>query len=103
MPEPPLLKQVRQEIDYNFVDFRKIIEDKKFKKYFKKIDGEQLLKVPQGYTEDNPALQYLKMKGFTVGCPITDEELCARTLTKKTLEVFAAMKPFIDFLNRPLD
>lgn len=103
MPEPPLLKQVRQEIDYNFADFKKVISDKKFKKYFSKIDGEQLSKVPQGYNEDNPAIEYLKMKGYTVGCPVSDDDLTAKTLTKKTLEIFAAMKPFIDFLNRPLD
>ncbi len=103
MPEPPLLKQVRQEIDYNLKDFKKIIEDKKFKKYFKKIDGEQLTKVPQGYKEDNPAIEYLKMKGYTVGCALSDEEMSSKSLAKKTLEIFSAMKPFIDFLNRPLD
>ncbi|MCD6011227.1 MAG: hypothetical protein K0Q79_1089 [Flavipsychrobacter sp.] len=103
IPEPPLLKQVRQEIDYNFNDFKKIIEDKKFKKYFKKIEGEQLTKVPQGYKEDNPAIEYLKMKGYTVGCKLSDEEISSKSLTKKTLEIFSAMKPFVDFLNRPLD
>src|SRR3954462_7481143 len=30
-PEAPLLKAVRQEIDYNYDDFRKIIENKTFK------------------------------------------------------------------------
>lgn len=102
MPEPPLLKQVRQEIDYNFKEFKNIIEDKKFKKHFKKIDGEQLVKVPQGYKEDNPAIEYLKMKGYTVGAALSDEEIGGKTLVKKTVETFTAMKPFIDFLNRPL-
>ncbi len=102
MPEPPLLKQVRQEIDYDFKEFKKIVEDKKFRKHFKKIDGEQLIKVPQGYKEDNPAIEYLKMKSYTVGNALSDEEIGGKALVKKTLETFTAMTPFLDFLNRPL-
>ena len=31
------------------------------------MEGEQLKTLPQGYTADNPAIEYLKMKSFTVG------------------------------------
>lgn len=103
MPEPPLLKQVRQEIDYDFKEFKKIVEDRLFKKYFKKIDGEQLTKVPQGYKEDNPAIEYLKMKSFTVGSKLSDEDIVGKSLVKNTVDTFSAMKPFVDFLNRPLN
>ncbi len=103
MPEAPMLKAVRQEIDYNFKDFKKIIEDKRFKKFFGKPEGEQLIKLPQGYKEDNPAIEYLKMKSYTVSCNLTDAEISGKVLAKKTLEVFGVMKPFIDFLNRSAD
>lgn len=102
MPEPPMLKDVRQEIDYNFAAFRKIIDEKKFRKFFKEIEGERLVKLPQGYKEDNPAIGYLKMKSYVVTCKLGDEDIAGRSLVKKTLEVFTAMRPFIDFLNRPL-
>jgi uncharacterized protein (TIGR02453 family) len=102
MPEPPLLKAVRQEIDYNFDEFKKIAGDKKFKKLFNKVSGEQLVKLPQGYTADNPAIDYLKMKSFTVSCNFTDAEITGKGLVKKTLDAFAVMKPFIDFLNRAM-
>jgi uncharacterized protein (TIGR02453 family) len=103
MPESPLLKSVRQEIDYNFAEFTGIIEDKKFKKIFEKITGEQLKALPQGYTEDNPAIAYLKMKSFTVGHPLTDEDITSNTFMQKCVSTFATMRPFIEFLNRPLD
>ena len=103
VPEPPLLKAVRQEIDYNFTEFSKIIGDKKFKNFFPEINGEQLKKLPQGYTEDNPAIGLLKMKSFTVSHNIADTEITGKTFNKKVLEVFTTMRPFIDFLNRSLD
>src|SRR5690606_21378467 len=34
MPEPSLLKKVRQEIDYNFKELQSILEEKAFKNYF---------------------------------------------------------------------
>jgi uncharacterized protein (TIGR02453 family) len=100
VPEPPLLKAVRQEIDYNFEEFSGIMEDKKFKKLFKQINGEQLKKLPQGYDQNNPAINYLKMKSFTVGHNLPDTEIVSKTFVKKSLEVFATMRPFVDFLNR---
>ena len=103
MPDAPLLKAVRQEIDYNFEEFKGITRDKKFKTFFKKIDGDQLVKVPQGYGADNPAIEYLKMKSYTVSCPVADKDITGKGLVKNTLAAFNAMKPFIDFLNRPVN
>ncbi len=103
VPEPPLLKAVRQEIDYNFKEFNGIVTDKKFKKLFSQIDGEQLKKLPQGYDEGNPAAEYLKMKSFTVGNPLSDVDIAGKGLAKKVTDVFTTMRPFIDFLNRSLD
>ena len=100
MPEAPILKAVRQEIDYNFKEFTGITENKQFKKMFGKIEGEQLKKLPQGYTADNPAIELLKMKSFIVSHNFTDEQLASKGFEKKVAEVFAAMGPFIDFLNR---
>jgi len=99
-PEGPVLKAIRQEIDYNFDEFSKIVNDKQFKTVFKNIDGDKLIKVPQGYTEDNPAIEYLKLKSFTVGGNIPDEDLTKKTLTKKIVNIYKTMKPFVDFLNR---
>jgi len=99
MPEAPMLKAVRQEIDYNFAEFTGIVEAAPFKKIFKAIDGEKLKKLPQGYSEDNAAIEYLKMKSFTAGYNFPDSEMTKGTV-KKVVDVFAAMRPFIDFLNR---
>ena len=103
VPEAPLLKAVRQEIDYNFEEFKKIVDDKKFKKVFGSVNGEQLKTLPQGYTIDNPAIEYLKMKSFTVSCNIKDEDIAGKGLAKKVNEVFTTMRPFVDFLNKAVD
>lgn len=101
-PEAPLLKQVRQEIDYNFDEFKQVTEDKKFKKLFGSVSGEKLKTLPQGYAADNPAIEYLKMKSLVVTHNIPDADLMSKNFAKKVTDTFATMRPFIDFLNRPL-
>lgn len=100
-PIPAELTKIRQEIDYNFTEWKKIIDSKTFKKYFLKgVDGiESLVRPPKGYDENNPAIHYLKMKHFIVSKPFTDAELQSKTLVKDVAKVFETMKPMIDFLN----
>lgn len=99
-PEGPMLKAIRQEIDYGFDDFRKIVEAKEFRKLFGQIDGDKLVKVPMGYADDNPAIEYLRLKSFTVSGNLSDADMTKKTAIGKVNDVFAAMKPFVDFLNR---
>lgn len=103
MPEGPVVKKIRQEIDYNFKEFSTIINKAAFKKQFKKWEGEQLKTVPQGYAADNPAIEFLKMKSFIVSTPIDEKDMMSKTGVTKVVNVFAAMKPLVDFLNRALD
>ncbi len=100
MPDSATLKNIRQELDYNFKDFQKIIEAKAFKKLFPKIEGESLKRPPQGYSEDNAAIDFLKMKSFTVGTKLSDSALKDKNLAQEIVSHYKVMKPFLDFLGR---
>jgi uncharacterized protein (TIGR02453 family) len=103
MPQGPLLKAVRQEIDYSFDEFQGIVKDKTFSRYFKNIEGEELQKAPQGYEPDNPAIGYLKKKSFTVGTKLDDDLLTSKTAIKELVKIYTAMHPFVRFMNRSLE
>ncbi|MBS1615535.1 MAG: DUF2461 domain-containing protein [Bacteroidetes bacterium] len=101
MPTPPLLKKVRQEIDYDFHGFKQIIGAKSFTKTFSGINGgESLTRPPKGYDADNPAIEYLKMKSIIASHPLTDEQLCSKQSLKSVMNAFQALSPLINFLNR---
>lgn len=105
MPEPNELKKVRQEIDYNFADFKKIISAKKFKSVYGDLDrsAEFLLqRVPKGYEADNPAAAYLKLKSFVAISFFSDADLTSKGLVKKTVAAFEALQPLIEFVNESL-
>ncbi len=102
MPETPQLKKVRQEIDYNFDSFKKIIGSKKFKSVYGDLtrnDEYVLSRVPKGYEPDNPAVEYLKLKSFVAMRPVSDSDLSSKILVKKTVESFEALLPLVEFIN----
>jgi len=78
-----------------------VATNKKFIKLFPEgIEGtSSLSRPPKGYDESNPAIEYLKMKGYIVSCPLTDKELTEKNLVKRSVQLFEAMKPVIYFLN----
>jgi uncharacterized protein (TIGR02453 family) len=102
MPEPNELKKVRQEIDYNFANFKKIIGSKKFKSVYGDLDrsAEFLLsRVPKGYEPGNPAADYLKLKSFVAISFFSDADLTSKDLVKKTAAAFEVLQPLINFIN----
>lgn len=104
--EPDQIKKVRQEIDYNWTEFKSILENKAFKKTFGDLsreEGMSLVREPKGYDKDNPAIDYIKLKNFIVSVPVSDEELTTPQLAKKIVTSFAIMQPLLQFLNRAME
>jgi len=105
IPMPPDLKKVRQEVDYCFDEFEKIIGSKKFISVYGDLikDGEtSLVKVPQGFEKDNPAAEYLKLKSFIAMKKLDDATLTSKDLVQTTLGAFETLYPLLMFLNRAL-
>lgn len=99
-PQPPELAKIRQEIDYNLEEFKQIVQNDDFVKCFGSLEGEKIKGAPKGYTADNPALEYLQYKSFTVWHKISDEVLRQEQWIEGALDIFRALKPLNDFLNR---
>lgn len=99
MPEAPVLKAIRQEIDYNLKDFEKIVKGKAFKSRFGELSDARLKTTPKGYDADNPAIDYLRQTSFTVTAAIKDKDLVVPTFTKDAAKAYKEMLPFLQFLN----
>lgn len=105
VPMPPELKKVRQEVDYCFDEFKKIIGSKKFKKIYGDLykgEDASLSKVPQGFEKDNPAADYIKLKSFISMKSLTDKDILSKDLIKQTTEAFETLHPLLEFINRSI-
>jgi uncharacterized protein (TIGR02453 family) len=102
---PEYLKKIRQEIDYSFTDFSKIISSPDFEKTFPNgIQGVgKLKKIPEGYEETHPAIELLKMKGFCTKEPLQDAILTSKDGIQTIMEYFKTAKPLIDYINNAIE
>lgn len=106
MPMPPELNKVRQEIDYNFAAFKKVLGAKKFKSLYGDLSRDTeytLTRLPKGYEADNPAAEYLKLKSFVALTPLKDTDITSKELSKKVLTAFEALQPLLEFINQSIE
>lgn len=83
-------------------EWNDIISAQEFKKYFT-VKGTALKNVPAGYDKEHPQADYLKYKSWYLEYFLSDEEVCEdEAFLQKSVEIFRAMKPFNDFLNKAL-
>lgn len=101
MPESAYLKAIRQEIDYNLSDFEKVLNKKDFKENFGSLSQEWRLKtLPKGYTADNPAIEYLKLKGIVATKNYTDKEVLTTNFSSEVSKSFKILQPLNTFLDK---
>jgi len=106
MAMPEEVKKLRQEIDYNWSEFNKIITNKKFVATFTSLNKDSeftLVRPPKGYDETNPAIEYIKLKSWIASASLLDEDLQDKNLAKKIITTFETLKPLIDFINRAME
>ena len=106
MPETIELKKVRQEIDYCFPEFKKIISAASFKKNYGELErekGQVLINIPKGYDKENPAGEFLKLKSFVATKYIPDKALHESELINEVANYFKALTPLLKFMNRSFE
>ena len=103
MPEADHLKAIRQEIDYNANDLKKIIDDPEFIGLFGDFrKQEQLKSVPREYSPENENIELLKLKSFVAFHPLKDDELLLKNAVSEIAAICRKIYPLNVFLNNAL-
>jgi len=101
-PEPQDLKRIRQDIDLNYDDWKKLLARKSLVNTFGKMTGEQIISAPRGYAKDHPAIDLLRYKQFIFRHEFPDKEVCSPGFVSKVNDTFKKMRPFLDFMSELL-
>jgi len=103
MPEADHLKLIRQEVDYNADDLKKIIDAPEFKKFFGEFRAQEQLKgAPRDYEADNENIDLIKLKSFAALHQLTDAEMMKKDSPKRVAEVLGYIYPLTTFLKNAL-
>jgi uncharacterized protein (TIGR02453 family) len=97
LPEPPLLKKVRDAIADDANGWRKI------RRAVGEIEGEGLTRPPQGYDPAHPFIEDLKRKSFFASVSFADDEVTGADFLDLCAEACRSVKPLMKFLTEAVD
>lgn len=98
-PESSVLRAVREHILTHAEEYKNIIEEPSFKKVFREIWGERLKSAPKGFSKDDPNIDLIKPKSYTLLLNLKDNEIQSARIDAKIKKVFGLIKPYNDFIN----
>jgi len=101
-PEPNDMKRIREDIDLNYKDWKKLLANKTLVNTFGKLEGEQVSSAPRGYSKDHPAIDLLRYKQFILKYEFTDKEVLAPDFLHKVNDCFKKMRPFLNYMSEVL-
>jgi uncharacterized protein (TIGR02453 family) len=103
MPEPAILKSVREDILSNGANFVKTIKSAKGFDWDNDEEG-KLSRPPKGFPADSPYIEYIKQKNFSL-VQMFDEKLLSddKKLLDFCVKEFKKTKAFADHINVAVD
>ncbi len=101
-PEPHDLKRIREDIELNYKDWKKLLVNKTLVKTFGKMRGAQVSSAPRGYAKDHPAIDMLRYKQFIFKHNFTDKEVLSPDFLKNANGVFKNLRPFFNYMSEVL-
>jgi uncharacterized protein (TIGR02453 family) len=101
-PSTDDLQRIRQDIDLNYDEWRKMLSQKTLVNTFGKLNGSQLTSAPRGYAKDHPAIDLLRYKQFILKHTFTDKDICSPDFVKKVNDIFRKLRPYFNYMSEVL-
>jgi uncharacterized protein (TIGR02453 family) len=98
-PNPADLLRIRQDIDYNFADWKKLLASKKIANSFGAIKGEKVSTAPKGFSKSSPGIELLRHKQFYFERYFTDDEVLDKKFVIELSNTFKNIRPWLDYMS----
>ena len=99
MPDPKVLKSIREDIAFSGQEF---VDSLKQAKGFTLETENSLKKLPKGFSPESPYSEYLKLKNFFVTQPISETIILSENLLETTTQEFKKTLNFNNYLNKAI-
>jgi uncharacterized protein (TIGR02453 family) len=101
-PSPADLQRIREDIEFNYNDWKKLLANKTLVNTFGTMKGEQLSSAPRGFAKDSQAINLLRYKQFIFRHEFTDKEVLSPDFVYKANDVFKKLRPFFNYMSEVL-
>lgn len=98
-PNKEDLFRIRKEFEMDASEFRKVINEKSFKKVWGDLIGEGVKTAPKGFDKEHPNIDLIKRKQFIFVRNFTDSEVLSEGFIKEVDTSFKAIRPYFDLMS----
>lgn len=100
-PERDELLAYRTLIQESHEELEEILGQPALRKAFGKLQGEQMSRVPKGFSADHPAEGLLRQRQWFLESTIDVKAIHSHKVVQELAKRFALMTPFLEYMNRP--
>ncbi|MEP7373564.1 MAG: DUF2461 domain-containing protein [Chitinophagaceae bacterium] len=101
-PSPADLLRIRQDMDWNYTDWKKLLSGKIMANTFGELKGETVITAPKGFSKDNHAIELLRHKQFYFERKFSDKEVLSNDFLKELNQTFRNLRPWFDYMSEVL-
>jgi uncharacterized protein (TIGR02453 family) len=101
-PNAEDLLRIRQDIDLNYKQWKRMINSKAIQSAFGAMQGDQVKTSPRGFAKDHPAIDLLRYKQFWFEHSFTDQEVLAEDFLERVNKTFKSIRPFFNHMSEVL-
>jgi uncharacterized protein (TIGR02453 family) len=101
-PNSEDLKRIRQDIEMNYSDWKKLLKTKSIQDNFGELRGKKLESAPRGFSKAHDGIELLKHKQFIFRHNFTDEDVLSPGFAKEVNRLFKAIRPFFNYMSEIL-
>jgi len=103
MPPRSAVHKIRQALTDDLDGFEEIVKGRAFRRRFGDLDTDGMLtRLPRGFAADHPAEAWLRYQSYTAWTELTPDDVTSPTLPQTLAKHYAAMTPFVRWLNGAL-
>src|SRR5205085_10141689 len=102
MPEREQLLAMRMHIAEHHERLRKILKSSAIRRLMDGLEGDQLTRVPKGFSRDHPGEDLLRHQQWAVSTVLPPKLALSPKLLREITTRFRAAWPLVSFLNEPL-
>ena len=98
-PNKEDLLRIRKEMELDAEEFKKVINDKKFKKCWGDLVGDEVKTAPKGFDREHPNIDLIKKKQYIFVRKFSDKEVLSKDFAKLVDDSFKTIRPYFDLMS----
>ncbi len=98
-PNKEDLLRIRKELELDAATFRKVINEKSFKKVWGDLVGDEVKTAPKGFDREHPDIDLIKKKQYIFVRKFDDKEVLSNEFGRTVVDSFVAVRPYFDLMS----